>query len=188
MGSWRRRTDRGEMEDLERLAKLIKQKSLTDAEIARLIGRPAERSHAGEYIAANVFDITLEHSASQKGMDGRFAAGSLGKKSVNIKWYGIMDGLSDISPNPQPDFYLVMTGPKVPSGPSRGAVRPWTISRVYLFDAVRLIAELQRVGVRIGVATSVRSHLWEMAEIYPEQRNAMLLLSEEQERLLDLFH
>ena len=179
--------DEGDMEDLERLAKLIRQKSLTDAEIARLIGRPAERSHAGEYIAANVFDISLEHSASQRGMDGRFATGSLGKKRVNIKWYGIMNGQLDVSPNPQPDFYLVMTGPKVPCGPSRGAVRPWTISHVYLFNAVRLMAELQRAGVRIGVATSVRRDLWAMAEIYPEQHNAMLLISEEQKRLLDLF-
>lgn len=176
-----------EMEDLERLAKLIRQRGLTDAEIARLIGRPAERSHAGEYIAAHVFGITLEHSASQKGMDGRFATGNLCKKSVNIKWYGIMEGLLDISPDPQPDFYLVMTGPKATDGHSRGALRPWTISYVYLFDAVRLIGELQRLGVTIGVATTVRSHLWEMAQIYPEQRNSILLLSEEQNRLLDLF-
>jgi len=175
------------MENLERLAQAIKQKNLADTEIARIVGRPAERSHAGEYIAAHIFDITLEQSASKKGIDGHFVSGSLATKSVNIKWYGKMDGLLDVSPDSLPDFYLVMTGPKAAAVSSRGAVRPWTMSYVYLFDAVRLVGELKRRGVKIGIATSVRSYLWEMAEIYPVQRNRQLLLSDEQKNLLALF-
>jgi len=68
-----------------------------------------------------------------------------------------------------------------------GATRPWVISYVYLFDAARLIGELEQQGVKIGIATSVRSYLWEMAEIYPVQRNRQLLLSDEQKNLLGLF-
>ncbi len=39
----------------------------------------------------------------------------------------------------------------------------------------------------IGTATSVVSAFWEEAEIYPEQRNLSLVLSDEQKRLLKLF-
>lgn len=175
------------MKDLDQLAKVIRQKNVGDAEIARIIGRPALIGHTGEYIAAHVFNITLEQSASQKGIDGRFVSGSLATKSVNIKWYGKMDRQLDVSPDNLPDFYLVMTGPKAAAMSSRGAVRPWGISYVYLFDAVRLIGELKQRGVKIGIPTSVRSYLWEMAEIYPIQRNRQLLLSDEQKNLLALF-
>jgi hypothetical protein len=60
----------------------------------------------------------LEQSASQKGIDGRFAGGSLARKTVNIKWYGKMEGLLDVSPGNLPDFYLVMTGPKATASSS----------------------------------------------------------------------
>ncbi|HEX75517.1 MAG TPA: hypothetical protein G4O12_02915 [Dehalococcoidia bacterium] len=175
------------MDNLERLAQAIKQKNLDDTEIARIVGQPAERSHGGEYIAAHIFGITLEQSASQKGIDGRFVSGSLTTNSVNIKWYGKMEGLLDVSPDSSPDFYLVMTGPKAAAVSSRGTVRPWVISYVYLFDAVRLIGELKRRGVKIGIATSVHSYLWEVAEIYPVQRSKQLLLSDDQKNLLALF-
>lgn len=109
------------MENLERLAQAIKQKNWDDTKIARIVGRPAEKSHTGEYIAAHIFDITLEQSASKKGIDGHFVSGSLATKSVNIKWYGKMDGLLDVSPDSLPHFYLVMTGLKAAAGSSRGA-------------------------------------------------------------------
>ncbi len=175
------------MADLERLAELIKQKNMVDGEIARIIGRPAERGHTGEYIAAHIFNIALEPSASQKGIDGHFTSGKLAQKSVNIKWYGKMEGLLDISPVSLPDYYLVMTGSKVAAASSKGTVRPWIISYVHLFDAASLVSELKRPGVKIGIATSVCSYLWEAAEIYPAQHNKELLLSDEQKRLLALF-
>lgn len=176
-----------ETEILELLAKAIQQKNVADTAVARIINRPVERGHVGEYIAAHIFDITLEQSASQKGIDGRFVSGSLVTKSVNVKWYGKMERLLDVSPDNLPDYYLVMTGSKAAAASSREAVRPWIISYVYLFDAVRLVGELKRRGVKIGIAASVRSYLWEMAEIYPAQRNTQLLLSEEQKSLLALF-
>ncbi|MFC1919373.1 hypothetical protein ACFLWX_01105 [Chloroflexota bacterium] len=54
------------MKSLENLADAIKNKNLVDAEIARLIERPAERGHVGEYIAAAIFNIDLEQSTSKK--------------------------------------------------------------------------------------------------------------------------
>ena len=59
-------TDKGEMADLVRLAQAIKHKNTADTEIARIAGRPAERGHVGEYIAARVFGIALEPSASHR--------------------------------------------------------------------------------------------------------------------------
>ena len=64
-----------------------------------------------------------------------------------------------------------MTGPKAQVMSSRGGIRPWLIHHVYLFDAPRLVVELRRRGLKIGVATSVRQSYWQAAEIYPAQRN-----------------
>ena len=175
------------MEDLEKLAQAIKQKNFTDAEIASIIGRPAERGHVGEYIAAHIFDISLQQSASHKGIDGCFVGGNLKGKTVNVKWYAKMEGLLDLTPESLPDLYLVTTGPKAAAISSRGTTRPWLISYVYLFDAVRLVGELKRQGTKIGTATSVCGYLWELAEIYPEQRSGLLPLSDKQRELLALF-
>lgn len=173
--------------DLEQLARAIKQKNAVDAEIARIVDRPALIGHVGEYIAARIFGIQLEQSAVRKGIDGHFTRGNLAGKTVNIKWYGKMEALLDISPKSLLDFYLVMAGPKAPAISSQGATRPWLISYVYLFDAARLIGELRRRGVKIGIATSIRKDLWEAAEIYPVPRNNQLLLSDREKGMLALF-
>ena len=175
------------MEDLEQLAKLIKRKNLSDGEIARIIGRPVERGHAGEYLAAHIFNISLQHSASTKGIDGYFNNGKLKGKTVNIKWYGKLEGLLDILPQYLPDFYLVMTGPKAPAVSSRRMTRPWTIAHVFLFETSKLIKDLATRDVKIGVATSVKSRIWEAAEIYPEQKNDLLIMSDRQKDLIALF-
>jgi hypothetical protein len=71
---------------------------------------------------------------------------------------------------------------------SRGRVRPWVIESVFLFDARDLVAKLVERKVRIGVATSVAQRLWETAEVYPVPGNTKLVLSDEQRKLLGLFH
>ncbi len=53
--------------------------------------------HAGKCIAAYIFDINLQQSASHKGIDGRFTSGKLAGKSLNIEWYGKVEGLLDIT-------------------------------------------------------------------------------------------
>ena len=174
-------------DELEELAKAVQRKNRADAEIARIIGRPALIGHTGEYIAAIIFNIKLRRSAASKGIDGCFVGGDLAKKTVNIKWYSKMEGVLDITPEAIPDFYLVMAGPRGAATSSRGTTRPWLISHVFLFDGRELITELESLGVKIGIATSVRKYLWEMAEIYPTQRNNQLVVSEEQRRLLSLF-
>lgn len=175
------------MDELKRLADLIQARTAIDDSIAALLGRPAERGHAGEYIAAAVFGIRLEQSASCKGSDGVFVAGPLAERSVNVKWYGKHEGLLDINPHGQCDFYLVLAGPGSVALSSRGSTRPWVISSVFLFDVPALMAELQQRGVKIGIATSVHSELWRRAQIYPEQTSSLLILSPEQRRLLALF-
>lgn len=50
--------------DLERLADFIRRRNQIGRQIAALIGRPATIGHVGEFIAAAVFDLELEESAS----------------------------------------------------------------------------------------------------------------------------
>ncbi len=124
--------------------------------------------HVGEHVATEIFGIVLEHSASTKSIDGYFAAAPLAGRSVNIKWYGKQEGLLDLVRDDPPDYNLVMTGPRGPAMSSRGGVRPWLISHVFLFESTNLYDALDRTGSKIGVATSVRTHLWAEAEVFPE--------------------
>lgn len=172
--------------DLERLASLVAEWNRIGSEISDLIGRPALPGHIGEFIAAHLFGIDLESSATAKGLDGRFRAAPRAGASVNIKWYAKREGLLDITPDCLPPFYLVMTGTKTPPASSRGTSRPWTIASVYLFETTALLNTLRARGVRIGVATSVAGELWSGAEVYPRESDS-LPLSPEQRRLLALF-
>ena len=108
-------------------------------------------------------------------------------RTVNIKWYAFEEGLLDITPEFLPDYYLVLTGLKSGAVSSRGRVRPWTIEKVFLFDAHLLEDELNKTGVKVGIATSVRGHLWKDAEIYPECHNKLIQLSQAQCEALALF-
>jgi len=99
-----------------------------------------------------------------------------------------LEGLLDITPECLPDFYLVMTGPKATAGSSRGITNPWLISYIFLFDAVSLFGELKRQVRKIGIATSLKRHIWEMAEIFSEQKSDLLILSDRQKELIALFN
>ena len=170
--------------ELEQLASLLARRNAIDEQIAALIGRPAIRGHVGEWIAHEIFGVTLEESAVQKGFDGRFADGPLAGKTVNVKWYGKREGLLDINPDGVPDYYLVMTGPKAVAMTSRGQTRPWVITEVFLFDAPALVERLRR----LGVAASVRQHEWEAARVYPAAApRARLTLTDAQREALKLF-
>ena len=173
--------------DLKRLADLLRRYNTIGDAIAGVIGRPAERGHVGEYIAAQIFNITLERSARKRARDGRFMAGALAGRTVNVKWYGKQEGVLDLHARGTPDYYLALTGPAGSASSSRGATRPWVIQSVYLFDARRLLEDLRSRGVKIRTGSSVRQALWKAAEVYPEARNATLVLPQEQRDLLALF-
>lgn len=172
---------------LERLAGLLRVRNTNEVEITRVIGRPAQLGHIGEYIAGQIFDIALEYSAVHPGSDGRFRSGPLAGKSVNIKMYGKREGLLDIHPAYVPDYYLVLTGPKSTVMSSKGAARPWVINEVFLFEAEPLIDRLRARGVKLGVATSVRVEEWESARIYPGSPGSPLELTRGQQDSLRLF-
>ena len=173
--------------NLEHLAILLANRNSIDKEIGDIIGRPALTGHIGEYIAANIFDIALSESASEKSLDGYFQSGKLAGKSVNIKYYTVMGRLLDITPDSLPDYYLVMVGSSVSGESSRDTIYPTDIASVYLFESSPLVAELEERGVKIGVATSVAKHIWDSAELHPEQSNTDLTLSAEQVRKIALF-
>lgn len=178
---------RMQVDDLIMLAELIRKKNEIDKAISVLIGRPAMFGHTGEYIASKVFDIKLNISASQKGIDGVFQSGELAGATVNVKWYTRQEGLLDINPDGLPDYYLVLTGPRSPAASSRGAVKPWLIRQVFIFDARMLVAAVAKRGVKIGIATSVNKELWKKAKVYPESNNHLFILSDGQRKMVSLF-
>ncbi len=174
-------------DDVRRVAALLSERNAIDAEIAAITGRPVVTGHLGEWIASEVFDITLEESAVAKGRDGRFSSGPLSGRTVNVKWYGKREGLLDLAEDAEVDHYLVMTGPRMGAASSRGTTRPLRISAVYLFTSTRLLDAVRARGVKIGVATSVISQQWDAAELFPRQSNRDLPLSAGQRQILESF-
>lgn len=170
--------------ELELLAALIKQRNEIDKDISETIGRPAERGHIGEFVAAEIFDIELHGSANYRGSDGIFRRGKLAVRTVNIKCYGKNSGILAMKEKYPPDFYLVLTGPKTSADSSRNTTRPWSISSVFLFDHHELVSQI--TSGDIGHA-SVKRHLWDKAEIYPNPSNGMLLLTPHQRSMIELF-
>jgi len=175
------------MDQLGKLAALLKKRNQISLEISKIIGRPSLMGHIGEFIASKTFKIEPEYSAVAKGIDGVFTEGQLKGKTVNIKLYGKQEGILDITPDNLADYYLVLTGPKSQPITSRGSSRPLVVSNVYLFNMTELVSELRKRGVKVGIATSVAKQYWKNAEIYPQGTNDELEVTEEQTNLLKLF-
>jgi hypothetical protein len=173
-------------EQLESLARLIRERNLIDSHIGDLLGRPMTSGHAGEWIAARIFDIELEASASAAAIDGRFRSGPLAGKTMNVKWYLKREGLLDMTKAPQLDYYLVLAGPKA-TARDPNTLRPWLITSVHLFDSPRLLAEQAARSVKVGVASSVTEAQWTAAEIYPTPTNPVLQLTQSQRDQLARF-
>ncbi len=172
---------------LEKLAELIKNKNLIEEQISSIIERPAFPGHIGEFIASHIFDIALHESAIKKGSDGKFNSGTLMGRSVNVKLYSKQSGILDLNLQFPSEYYLVLTGPKSFAVSSRGQYKPMIINSVFLFETTKLFDELKQRGVKIGIAASLTREQWNKAEIYPNQTNNILILSNEQQNQLALF-
>jgi hypothetical protein len=172
---------------LAEVAALLRERNSVDARLGCIIGRPPEKGHVGEWIAAQIFDIELETSASHKAIDGRFRSGALAGRTVNIKWLLKREGGLDLTESPDLHYYLVLTGPTAAAGSSRAMTRPAVITAVDLFDAVRLLGEQRARSVKVGVFSSVVNAQWQAAQIYPIATCPTLPLTHEQRRLLELF-
>jgi hypothetical protein len=175
------------VDSLMQLAELIKRRNQISTEITKLIGRPAQIGHLGEYIASRILHVKLELSAVNKGFDGRFLEGPLSGKTVDVKWYAKKEGLIDLRLKDLPDYYLILTGPHSAQPSSRGEDRLWFIDAVYLFEAHALVEKLKLRGVKIGTAASVSRDLWHAAEIYPGQGSQGVLLDANQRAMIALF-
>jgi hypothetical protein len=171
---------------LEQLAHLLAARNQIDAVIGGILKRPMVSGHAGEWIAAQIFDIDLERNAAAEGIDGHFRSGSLAGKTVNVKWYLKREGILDLTRSARLDYYLVLAGPAAAAHDST-SLRPWLVTSVYLFDARKLLQEQEQRAARIGVASSIRANQWAAAEIYPLASNPALRLTERQREQLALF-
>ena len=58
---------------------------------------------------------------------------------MNVKWYLKREGILDMTEAAEPDYYLVLTGPKASAKDVR-TDRAWRIDAAYLFDSRRLLA------------------------------------------------
>jgi len=172
---------------LERVAALLQTRNAIDTDLAAIMQRPMTSGHLGEWIAARIFDIDLEESASTAAIDGRFRSGLVGGRTVNVKWYLKREGVLDTTESDALDYYLVLTGPLSSAGSSRGSTRPWCVEAVYLFDARQLRSEQISRGVKLGIASSVTTRQWEAAQVYPHSANPVLPVSANQRNLLKLF-
>lgn len=172
---------------LAEFAALLRERNSIDARIGAMLNRPASVGNIGEWIAAKVFDIELTAAANNTAFDGHFTTGSLSGRTVNVKAYGRQESSLDVTKSPTLDYYLVLTGPKGALNSSRGALRPFCIESVYLFKSQDLLAALEAIGVKVGVASSVRSAQWNAAEIYPRATNPALILTDKQRAQLAMF-
>jgi hypothetical protein len=175
------------MGEIDALAALIRKRNEIAAQITKLIGRPAQIGHIGEYIASKVFNVELHASASSKGSDGKFRSGSLREKSVNVKFYAKCEGLLDIRDDALPDYFLVFSGPRSQATTSRREDRLWSIDWAFLINAKKLHTHFIERGVKGGIATSVTADQWNLAEVFPASTNTELILSEAQKSWLQLF-
>ncbi len=164
------------------LAVLLRDRNAIDAKIASLIGRPVFAGHIGEFIAARVFDIEMNTSATAKGHDGVFRSGPHTGKTVNVKMHAAHSGLLDMSVADPPDLYLVVAGPSVPAATSRGTHRPLVIESVFLLSHEELLAS----GVKPGIAASVRKAIWTKGCVFPSASEEFPI-AEEQKEILRLF-
>jgi hypothetical protein len=126
-------------------------------------------------------------SACNKTIDGYFVSGPLAGRSVDVKFYGLQDGLLAILEEAQPDYFLVLTGPRSTAMSSKGRARPCVIEHVYVFDGPQIAQRLKERGARFGVAASVPQNEWSQAEIFPTQTCALLPLTPKQMEQLALF-
>ncbi len=175
------------MSNLPRLAELLHARNTVESNIANLLGRSANLSTVGDYIAATIFNITLISSIQNGEFTGIFANQSLRGKTVDVQWYPRREGFLNVHAESTPDYYLVLVGPKQESSTARALVNPWLISSIHLFSTHELLIALRERGVQIGSHTSVINQLWERAEIFPVQHNSSLILTEEQRALIQLF-
>lgn len=173
--------------ELQELASLLARRNELDRKIGAVVGRPAAVGHLGEFIAAGIFGIVLEQSASARGFDGRFVGGPLAGQTVNVKWYPAFQRCLDLKATHGPDVYLVLAGPRATNGTSRDAFYPLVIETVYVFDAAALLSEQRTRGVQVGTASSVLASQWTAAEVYPTARSPLLALNADQRAALALF-
>ena len=169
------------MESLEQLAALLQQRNQIDSQIGTIISRPASTGHIGEWIASQIFDIDLATSANSKGFDGTFRSGPLEGKTVNVKLYGAHQKMLEDSEH-NSDYYLVLASPLSATTSSRGEIRPFSITTVYLFDTASLASATDD-----KTNGGARSELWTATEIYPTATNLALPLTDEQRTKLAFF-
>ncbi len=88
---------------LRQMAGLLRARNAIDDVIAAITERPVTTGHLGDWIAAQIFDLELELSATATA-DGRFRSGPLAGKTVNVKWYAKQEGVLSMTAQASLDY------------------------------------------------------------------------------------
>jgi hypothetical protein len=111
-------------------------------------------------------------------------------ETVNIKYRStrkrILNLEQSFDANDHADYYLVLHGPNAAVKAEDDTNLPFVIEMIYLFEAPALLASLQKSG-KAKVGKFVPVALWNAAEIYPNQVNPALMVTDEQRAALQLF-
>ena len=175
------------MEELRRLAELVRKRNQKAGRISSIFRQPDQPEKVRERIASRVFGIEISSGPGEKVISGHFTEGKLAGNAVNIKWYARNDGRLSMQENPLPDFYLVLTGPKTGKEGSTAAISLWTLDYVYLFRTEVIMGQLRLRGAEPSETTRIRRRDWNRCELYPESRCSYLNLSDAQMEMLKLF-
>ncbi len=158
------------------LADLLRERNHIDEQIA-----------GGEWISEQTLGVKLHDSAIHPASDGHFTQPPFAGRTVQVKTYLTRTNVLDMNKpgQPQPDYYLAITGPKSSSGTSRGCTHPFVLREVFLFETAPLVQRLEGRVKNIGTSTSVRKQEWEDARIYPVigEAGRMQLLPDQVEAL-----
>src|SRR5258707_3730228 len=141
------------MNNLPRLAELLKARNTVEGNIANLIEHPVNIASVGDYIASVIFGITHTESA-QKAIYDKFSYGPLAGHTVDVQWHTRREGDLSLRTDPPPDYYLVFAGPKVGSNSFHSLATPWGIKAAYLFATRELLPPFHARVVQIGPRTS----------------------------------
>src|SRR5260370_37348918 len=97
------------MNNLPRLAELLKARNTVEGNIANLIEQPVNIASVGDYIASVIFGITHTESA-QKVIYDKFSYCPLAGHTVHVQWHTRCEVARRLRTDSTPDYYIGMVG------------------------------------------------------------------------------
>lgn len=144
-------------------------------QIADEIRLAADGRDIGEHLATAVFRIRLNDNRTVGCAAGVFTPdspgglSSLAGKSVSILLSEKQElALKTFTTTEDPDYYLILIGPRLSLGNSNTQPGPLVIESVHLFASAQLRPETPATGSQTGLATKDSNVPWGAARVWPD--------------------